>query len=91
MSIVNHLPCSSMVGEPFADFLNVSVPLDSAGGLRDSILSILFPTSNDVASSEFLHFSQLHASEQSTPALKQSQYNFKQKERLQLHRLVLGT
>lgn len=31
MAIVNHLPCSAMVGDPFADYLNVSVPLDSAG------------------------------------------------------------
>ena len=31
MSIVNHLPCSAMVGEPFADYLNISVPIDSAG------------------------------------------------------------
>ena len=41
MAIVNHLPCSAMVGDPFADYLNVSVPLDSAGGLRDDLLSLL--------------------------------------------------
>ena len=42
MFIVNHLPCSAMVGEPFADYLNISVPLDSAGGLRDSLLTVLY-------------------------------------------------
>lgn len=42
MSIVNHLPCSAMVGEPFADYLNISVPIDSAGGLRDSLLTVLY-------------------------------------------------
>lgn len=41
MSIVNHLPFSAMVGEPFADFLNISVPLDSAGGLREDLLTLL--------------------------------------------------
>ena len=30
-----------MVGEPFADFLNISVPLDSAGGLREDLLTLL--------------------------------------------------
>ena len=42
MSIVKHLPCSAMVGEPFADYLNFSVPLDSAGGLLDGVLGILY-------------------------------------------------
>ena len=31
-----------MVGEPFADYLNFSVPLDSAGGLLDGVLGILY-------------------------------------------------
>lgn len=41
MAILNRFSHSSMVGKPFADYLNVSVPLDSSDGLRESLLGVL--------------------------------------------------
>lgn len=40
MSIVIRLDSSSMVGRPFADFLNVSVPVDGSDGLREALVSV---------------------------------------------------
>lgn len=44
MSIVERLSSSSMVGRPFTDYLNVSVPLESSDGLREAVLSVLEAT-----------------------------------------------
>lgn len=44
MGIVERLSSSSMVGRPFTDYLNVSVPLESSDGLRDAVLSVLEAT-----------------------------------------------
>lgn len=41
MAILSRFSHTSMVGRPFADYLNVSVPLDSSDGLRDAILGVL--------------------------------------------------
>lgn len=41
MAILNRFSHSSMVGKPFADYLNISVPLDSSDELRDSLLGVL--------------------------------------------------
>lgn len=41
MAIVNRFSCSSMAGRPFADYLNISVPQESAEGLRDAVLPVL--------------------------------------------------
>lgn len=41
MAILSRFSHASMVGKPFADYLNVSVPLDSSDGLRDAVLGVL--------------------------------------------------
>lgn len=41
MGIVERLSSSSMVGRPFADYLNVSVPSEDSLGLRDAVLPVL--------------------------------------------------
>lgn len=41
MSILTPLPDSSMVGKPFADYLNLSFPSDQSEAVRDSVLSVL--------------------------------------------------
>jgi hypothetical protein len=41
MGILERLPCSSMVGRPFADYLNVSVPVEFESDVRSSVLSVV--------------------------------------------------
>lgn len=41
MSILSRFPSSSMVGRPFCDYLNVSVPVDQAESLREAVLPCL--------------------------------------------------
>lgn len=41
MAILVRFPYSSMVGRPFCDYLNVSVPLEHVEALRDSVLPVL--------------------------------------------------
>lgn len=41
MSILSRFPCASMVGRPFCDYLNVSVPAEHGEALREVVLPVL--------------------------------------------------
>ncbi len=41
MSIVNQLPIAAMLGVPFADYLNVSVPVDVGAEVKEQVISII--------------------------------------------------
>ena len=41
MGILSRISSSSMVGRPFTDYLNVSVPVEFEGDVRSSILSVI--------------------------------------------------
>ena len=41
MGILSRFSSTSMFGRPFADYLNVSVPIEESEGVRDAILSVL--------------------------------------------------
>lgn len=41
MGILSRFPSSSMVGRPFADYLNVSTPVDIADELREAVIPVL--------------------------------------------------
>lgn len=50
MTIVGGLSVASMVGRPFADYLNVSVPVEESENLRGSLVSILDTLGNFIES-----------------------------------------
>lgn len=56
MSILSRFPFSSMAGRPFCDYLNVSVPLDQAEGLREVVLPALHSSGQFVESDDVFQF-----------------------------------
>lgn len=56
MSILSRFPHASMVGRPFCDYLNVSVPVEHSDSLRESVMPALHSSGQFQESGDILQF-----------------------------------